>query len=156
MSKKGLYRIDVAFLDTYSGYQDGEPVTVTTDVVWIKGNMQPWNKGITVDITTAGDVFKDWRTLYTKELPNLTISQPLPPSPQKGSSYVYYDAKWYKIIGTQDWSNQAKGVKHFELLLQKSVAPDGVPNPIPVNNLVRDFERAIQELNQTTIIIEDL
>ena len=157
MSKKGLYRTDVAYMENYSGYTDGEAVTTYSEPTWIKGNIQPWKQGITNVLIDVGFRFKDWRVLYTKGKPTVTFTQPIPSDARKGVTNVYYDGAWYNVVSEQDWSTQAKGVKHYELILERlDSPPEGVPNPVPVNNLVRDFERAIQELNQTTIIIEDL
>lgn len=156
MSKKGLYRTDVAYMENYNSWDDGEAVVIYSEPTWIKGNIQPWRQGITNELIDAGFRFKDWRVLYTKGKPTATYTLPVPSDARKGVTNVYYEGAWYNVVSEQDWSTQAKGVKHYELILERLDAPpSGVPNPVPVNNLVRDFERAVQELNQTTIIVEE-
>ena len=156
MSKKGLYRTDVAYMENYNSWDDGEAVTIYSEPTWIKGNIQPWRQGITNELIDAGFRFKDWRVLYTRGKPIATYTQPIPSDAIKGVTNVYYEGAWYNVVSEQDWSTQAKGVKHYELILERlDSPPSGVPNPVPVNNLVRDFERAVQELKQTTIIVEE-
>lgn len=158
MSKKGLYRTDVAYMENYSSWDDGAAITIYSEPTWIKGNVQPWRQGITNELIDAGFRFKDWRVLYTKGKPTVTYPQgePIPSDAIMGVTNIYYEGAWYNVVSEQDWSTQAKGVKHYELILERLDAPpEGVPDPVPVNNLVRDFERAVQELNQTTIIVEE-
>ena len=157
MSKKGLYRTDIAYMENYSGWYNGEPVCIYSEPTWIKGNIQPLKQGVTNVLIEEGFRFKDWRVLYTRGKPTVTYKLAIPVNATKGVTKIYYEGAWYNVAGEQDWSTQAKEVKHYELILERlDEPPDGVSNPVPVNTLVRAFERAIQELNQTTIIIKDL
>lgn len=155
MSRKGLYRTDVAFIDTYTGFSDGETVTFTTIPIWVKGNLQPWKQGITNTLGSAGVIFSDWRVLYIKDYPVIETTG-IPSDATKNKSYFFYEGQWYGITANQDWTIQAKGVKHYKLLAEKVNAPEGVTTPTPFNSLVEDFERAIAELDQTTTLINEV
>lgn len=152
MSKKGLYRTDVALLQSYSRLVDGETVKTFSEVLWTKGNVQPWKQGIVFDLGQEGIRFSDYRVLYTRNMP------PFPPEPTgttKALTHVYIDGRWYVVDGEQDYTTQAKGYKHYKLLLMKSPKPEGIPDPVPVSNLVSDFQRVVEELKQTSIILEE-
>ena len=152
MSKKGLYRTDVALLQSYSRLVDGETVKTFSEVLWTKGNVQPWRQGIVFDLGQEGIRFNDYRVLYTRNMP------PFPPKPvgtTKSLTHVYIDGRWYVVDGEQDYTTQAKGYKHYKLLLMKSPKPEGIPDPVPVSNLVSDFQRVVEELKQTSIILEE-
>lgn len=152
MSKKGLYRTDVALLQSYSRLVDGETVKTFSEVLWTKGNIQPWKQGIVFDLGQEGIRFSDYRVLYTRNMP------PFPPAPTgttKSLTHVYIDGRWYVVDGEQDYTTQAKGYKHYKLLLMKSPKPEGIPDPVPVSNLVSDFQRVVEELKQTSIILEE-
>lgn len=155
MSKKALYRIDVAFMQAYSIYSDGESVTSYTDVVWTKGNIQPYKQGLTVESVDAGYRYNDWRVLYIREMPEFDLSNLLP-NTEPSRVYVYYEGNWYYIQSDQDWSTQARGVKHRKLLIEKTQPPEGVATPTPFNNLVEDFENAINELEQASTLINEV
>ena len=151
MSRKALYRQHVAFVVIGASWQDGESVPTMSNVVWTKGNLQPYKQGITVVTTEAGDRYKDWRTLYVKDLPKLVgeggeyFVEP--------TTYFVYNNTWYKVISKQDWSNQARGVKHYEITAIKTPKPDGVTLPKPIGKTTQNFEIAIEELKQATKLI---
>lgn len=151
MSKKGLYRNHVAFVTVGSEWVDGESVPTMSNVVWTKGNLQPYKQGITVVTTSAGDRYSDWRTLYVKNMPKLVGHggeyEPV------GIKYFVYDNTWYKITSEQDWTLQAKGVKHYKIIAQKTTKPDGVALPQPIGRLAQEFETVITELKQTTKLL---
>ena len=155
MSKKALYRIDVAFIQAYSAFSDGESVTSYTDTVWTKGNIQPYKQGFTVESTEAGYRYNDWRVLYVKEFPDFDLSSVLPDA-ELFRTYVYYEGNWYYVQSDQDWSTQARGVKHRKLIIEKTLAPEGIATPTPFNNLVEDFENAINELEQASTLINEV
>lgn len=156
MSKKGLYRTDVALLQSYSRNDGGgENIATYSEVVWVKGNIQPWRQGVVFDISQTGIRFNDYRVLYTREMPLLPPTVPLQPKTQKSLLHVYVEGKWYVVDGEQDYTTQAKGYKHYKLLLMKSPKPEGIPDPVPVSNLVSDFQRVVEELKQTSTILEE-
>ena len=74
MSKKALYRTNVAIVETYSGWVDGESATWVSPIAWTKGNLQPYKQGVMSSIDEAGVMFKDWRVLYIKTLPEVDYS----------------------------------------------------------------------------------
>ena len=151
MSVKALFRTDVAFVETYSYWFEGNSVIWVTPIAWTKGNLQPYKQGIMTDLTNAGLVFTDWRVLYIKNKPNLDYTnRPTDPTLAKGLTYFYYGGSWYAVTGDQDWRMQARGVKHYKLLAVKSKdTPDGLDaNPKPVADLVDDFEQVVIELEQ--------
>lgn len=159
MSVKALFRTDVAFVETYSYYFEGNPVAWVTPIAWTKGNLQPYKQGIMTDLTNAGLVFTDWRVLYIKNKPNLDYTnRPTDPTLEKGLIYFYYGGAWYAVTGDQDWRMQAKGVKHYKLLAVKSKAtPDGLDaNPTPVADLVDDFEQVVIELEQVNKTVKEV
>ena len=151
MSRKALYREHVAFVVIGTSWQDGESVPTMSNVVWTKGNLQPYKQGITVATTEAGDRYKDWRTLYVKDLPKV-VGEGGEYSVESTTYFVYNNA-WYKVISKQDWSNQARGVKHYKITAIKTPKPDGVTLPEPVGKLTQNFEIAIEELKQATKLI---
>jgi len=155
MSKKALFRTDVAMINQYSAYNDGEGVISYTPIMWTKGNLQPYKQGFTIDQTEAGYRYNDWRVLYIKQLPPFDTSAILEGATLT-KTYIYYDGAWYYAQSTQDWSIQARGVKHFKLIVEKTLAPEGIATPTPFNNLVEDFENAINELEQASTLINEV
>lgn len=151
MSRKALYREHVAFVAIDAVWIDGESVTTMSNVVWTKGNLQPYKQGITVVTTVAGDEYKDLRTLYVKDLPKLVgAGGEYAPT---ATIYFVYNNAWYKVMSEQDWTNQAKGVKHYKITAQKTTKPDGVILPEPVGKITQKFEIAIEELKQATNLL---
>lgn len=151
MSRKGLYRTHVAFVAIGGVYEDGEVVPTMSNIVWTKGNLQPYKQGITSVTTSAGDVFKDWRTLYVKKKPELVGANDEYAIPV--ITYFVYNNTWYKISSEQDWTIQGRGAKHYKIIAQKSTKPDGVELPQPIGRIAQDFEIAIAELKQSTKLL---
>jgi len=151
MSRKGLFRTHVAFVAIGAVFVDGESVPTMSNVVWTKGNLQPFKQGITIVTTEVGDRFKDWRTLYVKKMPEIVGSNDEYAPPV--ITYFVYNNSWYKISSEQDWTIQGRGVKHYKIIAQKSVKPDGVELPQAIGEIAQDFEIAIAELNQTTKLL---
>ena len=146
MSKKALYRNHVALVNVTSGWVDGEPTSELNQVVWTKGNIQPFKLGLSITDTDAGVRFKDWRTLYLKDMP-------LAAGSFQSISYFVYNNVWYRIESEQDWSIQARGVKHYKIIGQMTAKPDGITTPVPLGKITQDFENAINELSQATKLI---
>ena len=158
MSKKALYITNVAIVETYSGWVDGESATWVSPIAWTKGNLQPYKQGIMQSIDEAGISFSDWRVLYIKSFPEIDYSTRPSILTQKGKTYFYYEGSWYDVQGEQDWSMQARGVKHHKLLAVKSKQPPEslVGELTPTANLVEDLEYTVNELTQVNNIVKEV
>ena len=158
MSTKALYRTNVAVVETYSGWVDGESVTWVSPIAWTKGNLQPYKQGIMQSISEAGIQFTDWRVLYIKSLPLIDLSTKPSGLTQKNKTYFYYGGVWYDVQGNQDWIIQARGVKHYKLLAIKSKQPPSslVGELTPTANLVEDLEYAVNELAQVNNTVKEV
>ena len=158
MSIKGLYRTNVAIVETYSAIIDGESATWVSPIAWTKGNLQPYKQGIMQSIDEAGIRFSDWRVLYIKTLPEVDFSTKPSAITQKSKTYFYYEGGWYDVQGEQDWSMQARGVKHHKLLAVKSKQPPEslVGGLTPTANLVEDLEYTVNELTQVNNIVKEV
>lgn len=159
MSVKALFRTDVAFVETYSYYDTGETVEWVTPYAWTKGNLQPYKQGIITSIAEAGIIFTDWRVLYVKKKPIFDYTnKPNMPTTAKNKTYFYYGGSWYAVTGDQDWTMQARGVKHFKLsAVKEKDLPQGLDaNPTPIATLVEDFEHVVMELEQVNETVKEV
>ena len=158
MSIKGLYRTNVAIVRTYGTMTDGEPVLWVSPIAWTKGNLQPYKQGVMTSVNEAGVVFKDWRVLYIKSFPEIDYSTRPSVLTQKGKTYFYYEGSWYDVQGEQDWTMQARGVKHHKLLAVKSKMPPSslVGELTPTATLVEDLEYTVNELTQVNNTIKEV
>ena len=158
MSKKALYRTNVAIVETYSGWVDGESATWVSSIAWTKGNLQPYKQGIMQSIDEAGLQFTDWRVLYIKKLPVVDYSTKPGNLTQKSKTYFYYEGGWYDVQGNQDWTMQARGVKHYKLLAVKSKQPLAslVGELTPTTTLVENLECAVNELAQVNNTVKEV
>ena len=158
MSTKALYRTNVAVVETYSGWADGESATWVSPIAWTKGNLQPYKQGIMQSIDEAGIQFTDWRVLYIKTIPVIDFSTKPSDLTEKGKTYFYYEGVWYDVQGNQDWTIQARGVKHYKLLAVKSKEPPAnlVGELTPTANLVEDLEYTVNELTQVNNIVKEV
>ena len=158
MSIKALFRTNVAIVETYNGWADGEPVIWVSSLAWTKGNLQPYKQGVTQSINEAGIQFTDWRVLYIKTIPVIDYSTKPSDLIQKGKTYFYYEGGWYDVQGEQDWTMQARGVKHYKLLAVKSKMPPAnlVGELTPTANLVEDLEYAVNELTQVNNTVKEV
>lgn len=154
MSIKQFYRTNVAFVELYTIYVDGEPVNTYTPPVWTKGNLQPFKQGTMVGTTAEYlTVFTDWKTLYVKNKPE-TDRTGVPPTAQFGGTYFYYDGQWYSFTAEQNWTTAGRGVKHWKVLAftAKDIGDEILP-PVPIADLVENFESVVSELNQSIPLI---
>ena len=158
MSTKALFRTNVAVVETYSGWADGESTTWVSPIAWTKGNLQPYKQGIMQSISEAGIQFTDWRVLYIKTLPVIDFSTKPSGLTDKNKTYFYYEGVWYDVQGNQDWTIQARGVKHYKLLAIKSkeTLPNLVGELTPTANLVEDLEYTVNELTQVNNIVKEV
>ena len=60
--------------------------------------------------------------------------------------------------GEQDWTMQARGVKHYKLLAVKSKMPPSslVGDLTPTANLVENLEYAVNELTQVNNTVKEV
>ena len=158
MSTKALFRTNVAIVETYSGWVDGESATWVSPIAWTKGNLQPYKQGIMQSISEAGIQFTDWRVLYIKTIPVIDYSTKPSDLIQKGKTYFYYEGSWYDVQGEQDWTIQARGVKHYKLLAIKSKEPPAslVGELTPTATLVENLELTVNELTQVNNTIKEV
>ena len=158
MSTKAFYRTNVAIVATYSGWVDGENETWVSPITWTKGNLQPYKQGVTQSISEAGVQFTDWRVLYIKSIPVIDYSTKPIDLIQKGKTYFYYEGSWYDVQGNQDWTTQAKGVKHYKLLAIKSkqLLANLVGELTPTATLVENLEYAVNELAQVNNTVKEV
>ena len=158
MSIKGLFRTNVAIVRTYGTMTDGEPVIWVSPIAWTKGNLQPYKQGIMQSISEAGIQFTDWRVLYIKTIPVIDFSTKPSDLTEKGKTYFYYEGGWYDVQGEQDWSMQARGVKHYKLLAVKSKQPPAslVGELTPTATLVENLELTVNELTQVNNTIKEV
>ena len=158
MSTKALYRTNVAVVETYSGWVDGENATWVSPIAWTKGNLQPYKQGIMQSISEAGIQFTDWRVLYIKTIPVIDFSTKPSDLTDKSKTYFYYEGVWYDVQGNQDWTIQARGVKHYKLLAVKSKEPPAnlVGELTPTANLVENLEYAVNELAQVNNTVKEV
>lgn len=151
MSRKSLYRTHVAFVVIQGEFVDGGDDPYKANIVWTKGNLQPYKQGVTTTLEPSGNVFKDWRILYVKKIPELVGAGGEYSVPQV--MYFVYDNKWYKITSEQDWTLQGRGAKHYKIIAQKTGKPEGISLPQPVGKLAQNFETAVAELKQSTKLL---
>ena len=158
MSTKALYRTNVAVVETYSGWVDGESATWVSPIAWTKGNLQPYKQGIMQSISEAGIQFTDWRVLYIKTIPVIDFSTKPSDLTDKNKTYFYYEGSWYEIQGEQDWTIQARGVKHYKLLaiLSKDPPASLVGELTPTATLVEDLEYTVNELTQVNNTVKEV
>lgn len=154
MSIKQFYRTNVAFVELYSYWEDGESINSYTNPVWTKGNLQPFKQGNMVGTTDDYlTVFTDWKVLYVKTRP-VTDKTGVPPQAVYGATYFFYNGDWYIFTADQDWTTAGRGVKHWKILAFTADAiTDDLPEPIPIADLVENFESVVSELNQTIPLI---
>lgn len=139
MIRRGLFRSHIAFVDVADNK--------VTKTLWSKGSVQPYKRGVVLEFTDAGFRYKDWITLYVKEVP---------PAPVDGNTLRYFtdDGKWYRFESVEDWTTQSRGVKYYKITAQKVDKPSGVLNVQPIGEITTNFEIVINELNQATKLIK--
>lgn len=157
MSKKALYRNRVAILDTYQKTSSSQgQLFWSPEILWTKGNVQPYKAGIEGSVSPDGVFFSDWRVLYVKELPPFDLSKK-PVGYEKARSYYWYEGNWYFIQSKQEWETQARGVKHLTLIGELTGDfLDAPPDLTPLSKLVNSFERVTKELKLTSTVTKGI
>lgn len=157
MSIAAFYRTYIPFVQSRSFYQDGRPEEVQTPPTWVKVNVQPFKQGLVVDPTLAGTIYNDWKTIYTRNLPEFDL-EGIPPNADLMGTYAYYDGRWYTVTATQDWTTPGRAPKHYKYLAIATTGVEAItwPEPVPLGTLVEDFEAAVRELQQASIVFTQL
>lgn len=158
MSIAAFYRTYVPFVQEWSFYSEGDPVTVQTPPTWVKVNIQPWKSGIVLDLSSAGTIFKDWRAVYARSIPEFDLTG-IPSGATLNGTWYYYNGQWFTATATQDWTTPGRAPKHYKYQAIASTGVDAItwPAPIPMAQLVEQFENVVWELQQLTpIVLEEL
>jgi hypothetical protein len=160
MSIAAFYRNWLPFVITYGTFVEGDFVTVVTPPVFVKGNIQPFKSGTLLTLSEVGIAFKNYRTLYLRNLP------PMPELPEGASTvkaYVWLEGNtiigapkgWYVVTSSKDYTLAGRAPKHYEMtaLFSASDQPPDTGEPTPLPSLVDEFESIVSELHILTPIV---
>lgn len=168
MSIAAFYRNWVPFVTTYGYYVDGDFQEFLTEPFFVKGNIQPFKQGTLFSLADYGTSYKNYRTLYLRDLP---AYGDLPPQATQVKTYAWIEGNsqvgqqrgWYVVIASKDYTKAGRAPKHFEFdaLYTATDQPGGDVNPlgepVPMPDIVDAFEAVVRELHQLTpIVIEEL
>lgn len=163
MSIAAFYRNWIPVVGKWTYFSGGRGEEVFTEFKYYKGNVQPFKDGFGVANTSSGVLnFYDYLLLYTKE--EITFEPPPPEDIPADAielaltfKWFYVNGKWYTVTGDENWTYAGKAPKHFKYSGQYQSGSDyvggDVGDPIPIPDLVSEFESVISELNQMTNII---
>lgn len=153
MSIAAFYRTYIPFVETYSYYEEGEGREENTPPVWMKVNIQPYKQGLQFDLTQTGVIYNDWKTIYSRGVPEYDTSN-IPADATLLGTHAYFGGQWYAVTATQDWTTPGRAPKHYKYLAiaQTGQAAIDWPEPVPLGTLVDSFEAAVRELQQAVII----
>lgn len=154
MSIAAFYRTYVPFVKTYGYFVDGRAVEVQTPPTWVKINLQPYKQGIQLDVTQSGNIYKNWKTAYARTIPVYDLSG-IPSDAKMNGEYFHYKGQWFAVTADQDWTTASRAPKHYKYL---AIASTGItwPEPVPLGTLVDEFEAAVREIQQTSIVLTEL
>lgn len=157
MSIAAFYRTYIPFMDVYSYYEGGKAQFWLTPPTWVKGNLQPFKQGLMFDLTDVGVIYTDWKTLYVRTPPTFDLTGQ-PEQSQRTRTVIYIGGRWYEVTATQDWTTAGRAPKHLKYVAVATTVPDGEvwPEPVPLASLVAKFDAAVRELQQTTVIVNEL
>lgn len=157
MSIAAFYRNYIPFVQQWSYFDFGETVTAQTPPTWVKSNIQPFKQGLMFNLTEVGTVYNDWKTIYTRVIPVFDL-EGIPPTATLNGTYAYYNGRWYAVTATQDWTTPGRAPKHYKYLAVASTGQGAItwPEPVPLGTLVENFEAAVRELQQTSIVFTQL
>ena len=157
MSIAAFYRTYIPFVQNWSYYNRGEPVNVQTPPTWVKVNIQPFKQGLVFNVADVGTIYSDWKTIYARNIPEFDL-EGIPPTASLLGTYVYYNGRWFSVTATQDWTTPGRAPKHYKYLAVASTGQGAIswPEPIPLATLVENFEAAVRELQQTSIVLTQL
>jgi|SRR5690554_220890 len=157
MSIAAFYRTYIPFMEVHSYYEGGKPKFWLTPPTWVKSNLQPFKQGLMGSLTDVGTIYTDWKTLYVRTPPEYDLSGK-PSTAEYMRTVVYIGGRWFDVTATQDWTTAGRAPKHLKYIAVATTVPDGAewPEPIPLASLVAEFESAVRELQQTTVIVNEL
>lgn len=156
MSIAAMYRTWVPTVSRW-GYLDqlGDFVEVYSEFKYYKGNIQPFKKGFGLEDNVTGELlFLEYLLLYTRE--EVAFEQPSSIPETEDADMVfrwfYFDGKWYTIQGDENWSVSGRAPKHFKYSGKyqsgQGYVGNDVGDPVPLPELVSEFEAVVRELNQ--------
>lgn len=157
MSIASFYRTHVPFMEIHSYYEGGKAQFWLTPPTWVKGNLQPFKQGLMGDLTDVGVIYTDWKTLFVRTTPVFDLTG-LPEQALYTRTVIFIGGRWFEVTATQDWTTAGRAPKHYKYLAVATTAPEGTewPEPVPLASLVAKFEAAVRELQQTTVIVNEL
>jgi len=159
MSISAFYRTWVPTVSQWGYYNmTGDFVEVYSDFKYFKGNIQPFKKGYGLENTTTGSLlFLEYYLLYTRE--EVAFEQPSS-IPAEATDvemvyrWFYFDGKWYTIQGDENWAVSGRAPKHFKYSGKyqsgQGYVGNDVGDPVPLPELVSEFEAVVRELNQVS------
>lgn len=160
MSIAAFYRSWLPFVVSYGTYVEGEFTTVTSPPFFVKGNIQPFKSGAMLTLEEAGIAYKNNRTIYLRNLPELPT---LPPDAQSVKTYVWIDGNtligeakgWFVVTTSKDYTKAGRAIKHYEMtgLYSAKDQPQGIGEPTPLPGLVDEFELIVSELHILTPLL---
>lgn len=157
MSIAAFYRTYIPMMEIHSYYEGGKSQFWFTPPTWVKGNLQPFKQGLMGNLTDVGVIYRDWKTLYIRTIPEYDLTDK-PEQAQYLRTVVYINGRWFDVTATQDWTTAGRAPKHYKHIAVATTVPDGEvwPEPVPMASLVAKFEAAVRELQQTTVIVDEL
>ena len=158
MSIAAFYRTYVPFVRTYSYYDEGNNVEVQTPPTWVKINLQPFKQGVQLDPAATGNIYKNWKTAYVRAIPVYDLTG-IPSNATMNGEYFYYNGQWFAVTADQDWTTAGRAPKHYKYLAIAQTGQGAIqwPEPVPLGQLVENFEAVIRELHiLTPLVIEEI
>lgn len=150
MSIAAFYRNWIPFARAFT-YFDPETMDEVTEyhIVHVKGNIQPFKGGLTIDIQQHITDMQAYRVVYTKKSirnlwDDITIGQP-------GEYAFFYDVEegqWFRVEGKENWKRPGRNPKHHKYTgrySEQTTIAIGEPTPMP--ELVDKFEAVVAELH---------
>lgn len=158
MSIAALYRTWVPTVAKWSYYVDGRNEEIYTEFKYYKGNIQPFKKGFGVENTQEGTLnFNAYLLLYTRGEVDFEQPSSIPTNAIEVTlmfKWFYVDGKWYTILGDENWTRGGRAPKHFkysgEYQSGQGYVGADVGDPVPLPELVSEFEAIVSELNQVS------
>lgn len=157
MSIAAFYRTYIPFIEIHSFYSGGKAQFWLSPPTWVKGNLQPFKQGLMMNMADVGAIYTDWKTLYVRKTPEFDLTG-RPEQAEYLRAVVYINGRWFDVTATQDWTTAGRAPKHYKYIAVATTVPDGEvwPEPVPLASLVARFESAVRELQQTTVIVNEL
>lgn len=150
MSIAAMYRNWIPFARAFS-YYDPDTMDLVTEyhIVHVKGNIQPFKSGLTIDIQQHITDLQSYRVVRTKKpITNLwddvTIGEP-------GEYDYFYDVevgRWFRVEGIENWRRPGRNPKHHKYIGRYTEQiTDDIGEPTPMPELVDKFEAVVAELH---------